>query len=38
VHGYFKLVINHVKGIYQSKHPILRAYRNLVLDLLEEFS
>jgi hypothetical protein len=27
-----------VKGIYQSKHPRLRAYRNLVLDLLKEFS
>jgi hypothetical protein len=38
VHGYFELIINKVKGIYQSKHPILRAYRNLVLDLLEEFS
>ena len=38
VHGDSKLVINQVKGIYQSKHPILRAYRNLVLDILEEFS
>jgi hypothetical protein len=27
-----------VKGIYQSKHPRLRSYRNLVMDLLEEFS
>jgi hypothetical protein len=38
VHGDSELVINQVKGIYQSKHPRLRAYRNLVLDLLEEFS
>jgi ribonuclease HI len=38
VHGDSKLVINQVKGIYQYKHPRLRAYRNLVLDLLEEFS
>jgi ribonuclease HI len=38
VHGDYELVINQVKGIYQSKHPRLRAYRNLVLDLLEEFS
>ena len=36
--GDSKLIINQVKGIYQSKHPILRAYINLVLDLLEEFS
>ena len=35
VHGDSKLVINQVKGIYQSKHLKLRAYRNLVLDLLE---
>jgi ribonuclease HI len=38
VHGDSELIINHVKGIYQSKHPRLRSYRNLVLDLLEEFS
>jgi ribonuclease HI len=37
VHRDSKLIINQVKGIYQSKHPILRAYRNLVLDLLKEF-
>jgi hypothetical protein len=33
-----ELIINQVKGIYQSKHPKLRAYKNLALDLLEEFS
>jgi hypothetical protein len=38
VHGEFEMVINQVKGIYESKHPRLRVYRNLVLDLLEEFS
>ena len=38
VHGYSKLIINQVKGIYQAKHPRLRAYRNTMLDLLEEFS
>jgi hypothetical protein len=36
--GDSKLVINQVKGMYQSKHPRLRAYKNLALDLLEEFS
>jgi hypothetical protein len=38
VHGDTELIINQVKGIYQSKHSRLRASRNLVLDLLEEFS
>jgi hypothetical protein len=38
VHGDSELIINQVKGIYQAKHPRLRAYRNTVLDLLEEFS
>ena len=37
VHGDSHLIINQVKGRYQSKHPRLRAYRNLVLDILEEF-
>jgi ribonuclease HI len=34
-HGYFELFINWVKGIYHSKHPRLRAYRNIVLVHLE---
>jgi hypothetical protein len=38
VHGYSELLINQVKGVYQTKHPRMRAYRNLVLDLLENFS
>jgi ribonuclease HI len=37
VHGDSELIINQVKGIYQAKHPGLRAYRNTILDLLEEF-
>jgi ribonuclease HI len=37
VHGDSELIINQIKGIYQAKHPRLRAYRNLVLDLLENF-
>jgi ribonuclease HI len=38
VHGDSELVINQVKGIYQPKHPKLRAYKKLALDLLKEFS
>jgi ribonuclease HI len=38
VHGGSELIINQVKGIYQENRPRLRAYRNIVLDLLEEFS
>jgi hypothetical protein len=37
VHGDSKLVIYKVKGIYQTKHPRMRAYRNAVLELLEGF-
>jgi ribonuclease HI len=36
IHGDSELIINQIKGIYQAKHPRLRAYRNLVLDLLEK--
>ena len=32
-----QLVIDEVKGVYQAKHPKMRAYKNLVLELLEEF-
>jgi ribonuclease HI len=35
--GESELIFNQIKGIYQEKHPRLRAYRNLVLDLLEKF-
>ena len=37
VQGDSKLVINQVKGTYQAKHPRMRAYRNVVLDFLENF-
>jgi len=32
------MVINKVKDIYQTKHPRMRAYRKIVLDLLEKIS
>lgn len=35
--GDSELVINQVKGIYQTRHPRLRSYRNEVLDLLGNF-
>jgi hypothetical protein len=38
VHGDSKLVINQVKGIYQTKHPRMRAYMNEILELLEGFT
>jgi len=37
VHGDYELIINQIKGIYQEKQPRFRAYRNLVLELLEKF-
>jgi ribonuclease HI len=33
-----ELIINQIKGVYQTKHPRLRAYKNLALDLLKGFS
>jgi len=38
VYGYSELVIKHVKGEYQEKHPWMRAYRNAVQDILRMFS
>jgi hypothetical protein len=35
VHGDYELVINQVKGIYQTKHPRMREYMNTILDLLD---
>ena len=29
-------MVNLVKGVYQAKHPRMRAYRNTVLDLLQD--
>ena len=37
IYGDSELVIDQVKGIYQAKHPKMRSYRNMVLELLEEF-
>jgi len=37
VYGDSKLIIKHIKGEYSAKHPILRAYRNDVLDFLQCF-
>ena len=37
VYGDSKLIIKQVKGEYQAKHSILRAYRNAVLDILKTF-
>lgn len=37
IYGDSKLVINQVNVFYRAKHPRLRSYRNLVLDLLENF-
>lgn len=37
VHGNFELIIKPIKGQYSSKHPMLRAYRNIVIDFLEFF-
>ena len=38
MHGDFELIINQIKGTYQTKHPRMREYKNLALDLLEYFS
>ena len=37
IQGDSKLVIEQVQGSYQAKHPRLKSYRNLVLDLMEGF-
>jgi hypothetical protein len=37
IYGDSELIINQVKGVYQAKHPRMRSYRNLVLDLLKCF-
>ena len=34
IFGDSKLIINQVKGTYQTKHTRMRAYRNEVLDIL----
>ena len=37
IYGDFELVLRQVIGTYQAKHPKMRDYRNLVLDMLEGF-
>jgi ribonuclease HI len=37
VYGDVELIIKQIKQIYQDKHPRMRAYRNLVWDLIENF-
>jgi ribonuclease HI len=37
IYGDSELVVKQFQGSYQSKHPRLRSYRNLVLDLLQGF-
>ena len=37
VYGDYELVIKQVKGEYQAKHQWMRAYRNVVLDVLKMF-
>ena len=36
IYGDSELVINQVKGVYQAKHPRMREYRNIVLDLQQD--
>jgi ribonuclease HI len=38
VRGDSKLIIKQIKGEYATKHPRLRAYRNVVLDALKCFT
>ena len=35
IYGDSELVINQVNGVYEAKHPRMRAYKNIVLDLLQ---
>ena len=37
IQGDLELVIKQVQGSYQAKHPRLKSYINLVLDLMEGF-
>ena len=37
IYGYTELVIKQFERGYQVKNPRLRSYKNLVLDLLEDF-
>ena len=37
IQGDSELAIKQVQGSYQAKHPRMKSYRNLVLDLMEGF-
>jgi ribonuclease HI len=37
VFGDVELIVRQVRQIYQAKHPRMRAYRNLVWDLIDNF-
>jgi ribonuclease HI len=37
VFGDAELIVHQIKNIYQAKHPRLRAYRNEVWDLIDNF-
>ena len=37
IYGDFELVLRKVIGTYQAKHPRMRDYKNLALDILECF-
>ena len=37
IYGEFELVLRQVMGTYQAKHPKMRDYKNLVVDILECF-
>ena len=37
IYGDLELIIKQVKGAYKEKHPGMKSYRNLVLDLLKIF-
>ena len=37
IHGYSELVIKKLTGEYQARHPRMRSYINVALDLIECF-
>jgi hypothetical protein len=37
VYGDVELIVKQIKQIYQEKHPRMRAYKNCVWDLIENF-
>jgi ribonuclease HI len=37
VFGDSELVVQQVRSIYQTKHPRMRAYKNMIWDLIDNF-